>query len=135
MSTTNTEQRRRAWVLAHKIISVVAVIPHREKKTLLVVKTEAITKALGTADKAKLEEVQRFVFDVISFMKGYGVFIACGCGYLSLMVCPAEGHETILENRDTTTFTPEDIDAYFEEHVLNRDPLGRETVLEICDNK
>ncbi len=135
MSNRDLEQRRRAWVFAHQILSVVAVIPSREQKRLLIVKTEAITKALGATGKAKLEEVQRFVFDVISFLKGYGVYIACGCGYLSLMVCPTERHEETIENRDTTAFTPEDLDIYFEKHVLNPDPISRESVLEICDNK
>ena len=129
----NLQQKRRAWELAHKLLSIVEIIPKRERKALLVVGTEEICKAMGTPQKAKLEAVQQFVFDVISFMRGHGVFIACGCGYLSLMVCADEGHEETVANRETTAFLPESLDEYFEKHVLGSGAEAGEAVLEICD--
>lgn len=129
------EQRRRAWELAHKILSIVGVLPRLEGKRLLVVSTGEIGRAMGVPEKAKLEEVQRFVFDVISFMKGSPVHIACGCGYLSLMVCRQENHEEIIEDRAATAFSPESLDAFFETHVLASTASDSDTVQEICDRQ
>ena len=127
------QRRRRAWEFAHKLLSIIEVIPRREGKALLVVRTEEICKAMGVPHKAKLEQVQRFVFDVVAFMRGYGMYIACGCGYLSLMVCSAERHEQIIENRDATAFLPESVDDYFDKFVLSSSCPEEESVDEICD--
>lgn len=127
--------RERAWIFAHKLLSIVKVIPALEGRDLLVVSTEQICIAMGAPERAPLEAVQRFVFDVIAFMKEYGLYIACGCGYLSLMVCPAERHESIIIHRDTTAFTPESIDGYFARHVLAAGAAETCGVEEICDSK
>jgi hypothetical protein len=133
--SANLHDRKRAWDFAHKLLSIVKVIPELEGKQLLVVKTEEICKAMGATEKAKLEEVQRFVFEVIAFMKGYGMYIACGCGYLSLMVCLEQGHESLIANRDTTAFVPDAIDGYFERAVLALRDGDKDTVAEICDRE
>ena len=135
MDVSSLEQRRRAWVFAHKILSIVGILTSIEGKRLLMVNTGEIAKAMGVSGKAKLEEVQRFVFDVISFMKGSPIYIACGCGYLSLMVCSEENHEEIIEARASTAFSPESLDVYFDRHVLASIASGSDTVREICDRK
>jgi hypothetical protein len=125
--------KKRAWELAHKRLSLVKVIPEREGKELLVVRTEEICKAMGGEEKAKLEDVQRFVFDIIAFLKTYGMYIACGCGYLSLMICPMDRHEFLIAERDTTGFVPKDLEDYFEKHVLTSSNVKTEEVKAICD--
>jgi hypothetical protein len=127
------QDRERAWIFAHKLLAIVKVIRDLEGKELLVVSTEEICKAMGVPEKAPLEAVQRFVFDVIAFTKGYGLYIACGCGYLSLMICPAERHESLIIHRDTTAFVPDSVDGYFEKHVLAAGAAAAGGVEEICD--
>lgn len=125
--------KKRAWEFAHKILSIVKIIPEREGKELLVVRTAEICKAMGSEERAKLEDVQRFVFDVIAFLKAYEMYIVCGCGYLSLMICSMDHHETLIAERDTAGFAPNNFEDYFEKYVLASTNVEPEEVKAICD--
>jgi hypothetical protein len=110
----NIELQKRAWLLAHKLIFLGRAVAEREGADLLNVKTAEVCKAMGKPEGAALEEVQRFVYRVLSFMKGYGMYTATGCGYLSLMVAREERRDQALEeNRDLVGFTPEDLEAFW----------------------
>jgi len=134
MTTNDLERKKRAWALAHRILSIVRLLPRLEGKELLVVETAEISRAMGTSGPAVLEEVQRFVFDVIAFLRGHGVHVVCGCGYLSLLVCDEVRHEEILGRRETASFRPTNLDDYFEAHVLAARGDGPDGVRQICDD-
>jgi len=129
------ERKRRAWALAHRILSIVRLLPSLEGKELLVVETAEISRAMGTTGPAVLEEVRRFVFDVVALLGGHGVRVVCGCGYLSLLVCDEARHEEILGRREDTSFRPADLDDYFETHVLAARGAGPDDVRQICDDE
>ncbi len=128
------ERKKRAWRLAHKLITLGRAIPKNEGKDMLDVRTEEICKAMGKPDGAKLEEVREFVLEVVEFMQGYGMYIVCGCGYLSIMVSEAAHRELALEeNREPTSFMPQSIDKYLEEYILNTENSNNRPVPQICD--
>ena len=112
------EHRRRAWLFAHKVITLTRYLTEREGTDLMDVKTAEVTKAMGRPEGAELEAVQRFVQTVLHFMRGWGLYAACGCGYLSLRVgFDAQRDRALREGRDLTSFTPEDLDRCLEEYL------------------
>ncbi len=128
-----TEMKMRAWVLAHKLISMAPIVPPREHADLLVVTTQALCDAMGQPTGARLEEVQAFARDVVAFMKGFGIFVSCGCGYLSLRVTGEETAARFLEaDREPVEYRPGDLDACFRKHVL-LDSSVEDTLPQTCE--
>ena len=134
MTTNAPDSKKRAWVLAHRILSIVRLLPRLEGKELLVVDTVEIARAMGVPEPAVLEEVRRFVLDVVAFLEGHGVHVVCGCGHLSLLICDEARHEEILGRRDAASFRPANLDAYFETHVLALRGADPDGVRQICDD-
>ena len=130
------QQRKRAWELAHKILSLIQVVPTREGKDLLQISTQEICRAMGQPEGAKLEEVKDFVFQVLGFLQGYDVHLVCGCGYLSLLASAEDWSERFLEHgREPTPFSPPDLEQYFYEHVINGPRALRTDVPQICESE
>ncbi len=128
------ERKKRAWHLAHKLITLGRAVPENEGKDMLEVRIEEICKAMEKPDGAKLEEVRKFFLEVVEFMQGYGMYIVCGCGYLSIMVSEAARREMVLkENREPTLFTPESIDRSFDEYVLDTRGSLDNSFRQVCD--
>jgi hypothetical protein len=46
------KQKQRAWIFAHKLLSIVAMIPKLENKPLLIVSTAEIGRAMGVTQFA-----------------------------------------------------------------------------------
>jgi hypothetical protein len=112
--------RARAWRLAHVLLDVARLAPAREQVDLINISTAELCRAMGAGEQGKLEEVRDFVYLVLGFMRGYGISVSCGCGYLSLRVTTAEIAEGLLESdREISSFTPEDLEAYFEDLVMS----------------
>ena len=127
-------RRKKAWCFAHKLITMVKVVPQREGKELVNVRTEEICKAMDQPSGAKLEDVQKFVYEVIEFMQGYDMDIICGCGYLSMMVSTTQTRErAIRENREPTSFVPDSIDKYLDDYILDSQGSCDNYVRQICD--
>ena len=119
---SDIEMKRRAWTLAHKLIALSRVVPRQESVHLLDVSTQALCNAMGKPEGAQLEEVQGFAREVVDFMSGSGVYVSCGCGYLSLRVTDERTARAFLEEIiEPVSFKPEDLEAYFVDHIL----LGR----------
>ena len=123
MNAPNLDQRRRAWELAHKLLSLIPWMQQRQDADLLALPTAQACKAMGMPDGAKLEEVRDFLREVTSFLRGYDMFVACGCGYLSLKVGVREAVEQAHEEgRDLVEITLDDVDAAFETFLRDRKP-------------
>jgi hypothetical protein len=130
------QQRKRAWELAHKILSLTKVVPAREGSELLEISTREICRAMGQPEGAKLEEVRDFVFQVLGFLQGHGVHLVCGCGYLSLMASAEDWSERFVEQgSEPTSFAPPDLEQYFNEHVINTSCASRPNVPQACKRK
>jgi len=118
MDRETLEYRRRAWLFAHKVLTLARYLTEREGVDLVDVKTAEVTKAMGRPEGAELEAVQRFVREVLRFLRGWGVYAACGCGYLSLRVGFEERRDRALrEGRDLTSYAPEDLERCLEEYL------------------
>ncbi len=90
---------------------------------------------MGRPGGARLEEVQAFARDVVAYMAGFGTYVSCGCGYLSLRVTGEETAQAFLEREDIlepTTFTPTDLEAYFREKIL-LESSGVTELAQTCD--
>ncbi len=125
--------KRRAWLLAHKLIALSRTVPREEQVHFLEVTTQALCNAMGKPEGARLEEVQAFTREVVAFMSGYGTYVSCGCGYLSLRVTDERTAQTFLEDTlEPTSFRPQDLEALFVERVLlaSRTPVA---AAQTCD--
>jgi len=130
------QQRKRAWVLAHKILSLTKIVQSLDGIDLLQVSTQEICKAMGKPEGARLEEVRDFVYQVLGFLQGYDVHLVCGCGYLSLLASAEDWSERFLEHgREPTPFSPPDLEQYFYEHVINGPRALRTDVPQICESE
>lgn len=126
-------RRRRAWTLAHKLLSLIRIVPEREGADLLEVSTAEICNAMGQPGRAKLEEVRDFVQQVAEFMREYDAHLVCGCGYLSLLVSPEErATQCWAEGREPIKFSPPDLEDYFEAHVINTPRVGAPPPPTLC---
>ena len=134
MSTSpeRTELRARAWRFAHLLLDVARLAPAREQVDLINVSTAELCRAMGV-EQGKLEEVRDFVYLVLGFMRGYGVSVSCGCGYLSLRVTTAQIAESLMESdREITSYAPDDLEAYFDELVMRAD-AGPQELAATCE--
>lgn len=130
------EQRRRAWRLAHQIITLCRVVPQREGRDLLKVSNTELARALGAPLPVELEALRAFVFDVVEFLQGYDLYTVCGCGYLFILAGPAAAAEIPFEeDRDLTWFEPPDLEAYFEAVIAEPHAAPEEATRQICDTR
>jgi len=105
----------RARAFATKLIALAEIVPAREGVDMVNVRTIEVCRAMGRPEGAKLEEVQKFVYKVLEFLRDRDLYTACGCGYLSLMIAPvALRDKAFEESRDLSSYTPEDIESYLE---------------------
>lgn len=120
MGELDLQTKKRAWELAHKLITLGRAVAEREGRELLVATTDEICRAMGKPGGASIEEVKRFVCQVLELMQGYQMYMACGCGFLSIRVTTQEACDRALEeNRDLRSYTPEDLDGYFDGYLLS----------------
>jgi hypothetical protein len=130
----NQQRKKRAWEFAHKILSLAKIVPSLERCDLLQVNTQEICRAMGQPEGAKLEEVRDFVYQVLGFLKEYEVHLVCGCGYLSLLASAEDWSERFVEQgREPTSFSPPDLEQYFNEHVINAPRFHRTDVPQTCE--
>jgi hypothetical protein len=123
-------------LLAHKLITIGRAIGERESVDLVQVSTAQLCQAMGAAPGVELERLRQFAQQVAVFLQGYDLHVVCGCGYLSLLVGPRAGVERALaEQRDLTSYAPEDIEAYLDE-TLDAQPSSALAPLQaVCDIK
>ena len=120
MSTPQIQYQTRAWLLAHKLLTLGRMVKDTHGKDLLHVPTSEITKAMGLSGRAKLEDVQTFIFHVLEFMKGYDMVTACGCGYLCIRVgLKATWNSAQDRETDLSEFRVNDLDALMEKVLLS----------------
>ncbi len=55
MAEVDLVRRKRAWEFAHKLITVSRIVPNREGKDMLDVRTEEFCIAMGKSGSAKLD--------------------------------------------------------------------------------
>jgi len=134
MNAKEQDRLKRAWTLAHKLVTLAKQGWPETGKDLLEVKTEELCKAMGLSGKAKLEELRKFVQDTVGFMQGYGLHMVCGCGYLSLMVArSASIEQAFFEERKLTSFAPESLDRFFESSLLDMAKAPGTPVRQVCE--
>lgn len=127
------DRRWRAWRFAHLLLDVARLGTRREQVDLIEIRTVEICRAMGTGEQARLEDVRDFVYLVIGFLRGYGISISCGCGYLSLRVTTVERAEDLLQSaRELCSYAPPDLEAYFRALVLE-DELQASEAATTCD--
>jgi len=120
MSSPQLQYRTRAWLLAHKLLTLGRMVKDTYSKDLLHVPTSEITKAMGVSGSARLEDVQAFIYHVLEFMKGYGMVTACGCGYLSIRVGLKTTWNSAQERpTELNEFTVDDLEALMEKVLLD----------------
>ncbi len=105
---------------------------------MLHVSSEEISKAMDKPSSASMEEIKQFVFNVIAFMKGYRLYISCGCGYLFIRVTTDEVIDKLMDSaKDISVFTPDDLESYFNITILQiaDTPIEMETTCGIADIK
>jgi hypothetical protein len=106
----------RAEVFARMLLELARAVPELEDADVLDVRTAEVVRAMGLEEGAPLEQVQAFAREVAARMEGHGISVVCGCGYLSLMVGPAELQEqAFAEGRELRSFEPDDLVAYYRE--------------------
>ncbi len=134
MDEAGMAQHRRAWLLAHKLITLGRAVGQREGTDLVQVTTAQLAHAMGASGPAPLEQVRAFAQQVVDFMAGYGLYTACGCGYLSLLVGPSEAAErAFAEKRELSWHTPEDVDAYLDEILQLETGPPRAELRPVCE--
>ncbi|MBW1808942.1 MAG: hypothetical protein JRJ19_02670 [Deltaproteobacteria bacterium] len=101
---------------------------------MVAVRTEEFCKAMGQPEGARLEDVRDFVREVVEFMQGFGMYMICGCAYLSLSVAPEERLQLALdENREPISFSPVDIDDYIDEYIADSQGKRGFAIRRACD--
>jgi hypothetical protein len=134
MAEIDLDKKRRAWELAHKLITLGRIVSEKEGKDMLYVGTGEFCRAMGQPDGAGLEEVREFVLEVAEFMRGYDMYMVCGCGYLFMSVCKERTRDQALdEDRGLTSFTPVSVDNYFDEYIMNIHWSKDNRVRQTCD--
>lgn len=114
--------RKKAWLFAHKLLTLGQALDPSCGYDLLHIPTAEITKAMGCQGRAKLEDVQAFIFHVLDFLREFDMVTACGCGYLSLRVAPKSIWEDVTQrSADFREFTVSDVDARLDE-ILAQTP-------------
>ena len=104
---------QRAERLATKLTALVRLVQEREGADLVHVSSDEICRAMGKPQGATLHEVKQFVQLVLEHLQGRGSEAACGCGLLSLQVGRTGFMDrAVAEDRDLTTFVPDDIESY-----------------------
>jgi len=134
MADADLIRRKSAWQLAHKLLTLAGIVAKREGADLVAVKTEEFCKAMGQPEGAKLEDVRDFVREVVEFMQGFGMYVVCGCSYLSLSVAPEQRMQLALDqNRQPTSFSPDSIDDYLNEYLGDSRDNSKLVIRRACD--
>ena len=58
MPNADLTRRKKAWQLAHKLLTLAAIVAEREGADMIAVRTEEFCKAMGQPEGARLEDVR-----------------------------------------------------------------------------